>query len=422
MRAIEPNRSRRAASFAVAAAILVTATKARAADWPIIQGTEEGRPERAVVPFGFVQVTGEGMLGSEVTGLTKPPLRAHEGERPTFNALESGGTWGFAVRRARPGLRGSLPGTDQRVSYFLLAELGTAPIARNGPALTDANITFSYVPGARVRIGQMKMPTLDEGTESNPVAAEWISFSQPGAQLVAESRVEKGAYVGGASGFRDVGVEVFDSFQWGKVALSYAAMIGNGRPNALEADGPKELAARTTFSWVFSGKRSDPHRQELSVFAWGQRGERDVDGLRVQRIRSGAGVHLEKEPFRIRAEVVHAQGALFLGPSPPFAGSPLVVSPYGRAIGGYVQARIRVLGRVLVGLRYEELHRSTENETALRISRGLSPMAEVDIGKHVRLQATYDARWLMAPHASPDAKTVAAAMGDRVSAQATVVF
>lgn len=135
-----------------------------------------------------------------------------------FNALDNGGTWGLAVRRARPGLRSAVPGTDGRVSYFLLAELGTAAIARDGPTLTDAAITLSYVPCARLRIGQFKLPLMDEAVEANPLAAEWVNFSLPAAALVNGNRVRDGKLDGGASGFRDVGVELFDTFQRGHLA------------------------------------------------------------------------------------------------------------------------------------------------------------------------------------------------------------
>src|SRR5690606_7849867 len=106
-------------------------------------------------PFGAVQVTGEGVLAAPVRGLS-PALASFDGRRAAFNVVSpDGASWGISVRRARPGLRGAIPGTGGRASYYLLAELGTAPIARDGPTLADAAITLSYVPGARIRFGQM---------------------------------------------------------------------------------------------------------------------------------------------------------------------------------------------------------------------------------------------------------------------------
>lgn len=412
-----------AATAIVAGVLGATISRdARAADWPLVQGTE-AKTAPAVRPIGFIQVTGEAILGgSEVAGLTSPALAKFNGQRASFNVFDGTSTSSFAVRRARPGFRGALPGTDARVTYFLLAEFGTAAIARDGPTLTDAAITLSYIPGARVRVGQFKLPTMDEGAEANPLAAEWINGTLTAGTIVNENRVRKGQFDGGASGFRDVGVEVFDTFRQGHLALAYAAMVSNGRRGFVDDDSQKDVSGRTTLSYVFSGADNDPHRQELSVFAWGQRGRRDVDGVSAQRIRSGVGIHLEKEPFRVRTELVYASGALPTGQSPPFPGQPQTMDPYGRAIGAYVQARVRLFGNVLTGLRYEELHRGLDDPRALRVFRTLAPMVEYDVVPHVRLQATYERRWLSAPDGTADAKTIAATMGDRASLQATVVF
>lgn len=420
MRATERRRFA-AAVLAAGSLAFAIAREARAADWPLVQGTEP-KDAPAIRPVGFIQVTGETMLGGDVHGLTSPALAKFDGQRPSFNLLEGGSPSSFAVRRARPGFRGALPGTDARVTYFLLAEFGTAAIARDGPTLTDAAITLSYVPGARVRVGQFKMPTMDEGAEANPVAAEWINGTMTAGTLVNESRIKDGKYDGGASGFRDVGVEVFDTFREKHVALAYALMVSNGRRGFVDDDTQKDVSGRTMLSWVFSGADNDPHRQELSVFAWGQRGRRNVGGIDAQRIRSGAGVHLEKEPIRARAELVYASGALPTGQTPPFLGQPLTMDAHGRALGGYVQARVRVFGHALVGLRYEELHRGLDTPPSRRVFRTLAPMLEYDPVKNVRLQATYERRWMSAPDGTADAKTIAASMGDRASLQATVIF
>jgi hypothetical protein len=412
----------RRAIFAAALLAASVPGAARAADWPMVQGTE-AKDAPAVRPIGFIQVTGETIVSDRVEGLTSPALVKFNGERAAFNVFEGGtATSSFAVRRARPGLRGALPGTGARVTYFLLAEFGTAAIARDGPTLTDAAVTISYVPGARFRIGQFKLPTMDEGTEANPVAAEWINGTLTAGTIVNENRVKDGRFDGGASGFRDVGVEVFDTFRQGHLALSYAAMVSNGKRGAVDDDAQKDVSGRTTLSYVFSGADSDPHRQELSLFVWGQRGRRDVEGVSAQRVRSGAGIHLEKEPFRVRTELVYASGAISTGPFPPFPGQPQTMDPYARAIGAYVQARMRVFDKALVGLRYEELHRGIDEPRQLRVFRTLSPMLEYDIVPRVRLQATYERRWLSAPDGSADAKTIAATMGDRASLQATVIF
>lgn len=411
----------RTAALLVAVVLATSSRTSSAADWPIIQGTETGQPDAPIRLFGFAQITAEWNVDGRAEGLRSASLAPFEGQRPAFNTFEDGSTWGIAVRRARPGIRGAVPGTGKRVSYFLLAELGTAAIARTGPTLADAAITLSYVPGARLRVGQFKLPMMDETVEANPLAAEWINFSLPAASLVLENEVRDGRYVGGASGFRDVGAEVFDTYQWKKLALSYALMVSNGN-RRIDSDDAKDVTARSSVAWVFDGGPADPHRQELAAFAWAQRGERVAAGADVQRIRSGAGVHLEKDPIRVRAEVVYASGAVLLGPSPPFPGAPIAVAPHGRAVGGYVQARVRLFGKLLVGARYDELHRQIEDAPALRVFRSLTPMLEYDVVPRVRLQATYEHRWLTAPHGSEDARAIVEAVAGRIAGQATVVF
>jgi outer membrane receptor protein involved in Fe transport len=198
-------------------------------------------------------------------------------------------------------------------------------------------------------------------------------------------------------------------------------MVSNGN-RRIETDDAKDVTARTSVSWIFAGGPTDPHRQELTAFAWAQRGERSVDGVPTQRLRSGAGVHLEKDRLRLRAEVVHASGAIVLGPSPPFAGQPIAVATHGQALGLYVQARVRLVGRLLVGVRYDQLHRQTDDRVALRVFRGVTPMLEYDVVPRARLQLSYEHRWFSAPNASADAQTIADAAGARLAAQVTVIF
>jgi hypothetical protein len=406
-----------------AALALVSATlapsAARAADWPIVTGTEEGAPDTAIRPFGFLQVVGEGTFGSRVQGLQAPALQRFDGRYAAFNTLPgSEATAGLSIRRARPSVRGSVPFTKKKVTYFFSTEFGKVGLTRVDPAvIADASVTFSYIPGARIRVGQFKLPLMDEVVESNPLAAEQINFTQTAVQLLAESRVENGKYTSGTYGFRDLGVSVFDSFQFGKVALSYQVMGSQGRMGSFEDDEGKDISGRVTSSWVFKGKPWDPHRQELSLFAWGLHGRRTQDGLSGDRNRSGIGAHLELEPVRFRAELVHAQGMIIAGPTPPFEGEPIVVAPYGEALGAYGQARVKLFGHFLIGLRYEELHRWTQVPSELRIFRTLTPGLEVQITPKIRLMVNYEKRWIEAPHGSADAKRIVETVGDRLIAQ-----
>jgi len=412
--------------FAVAAVVTASlfATAAHAADWPIAMGTEEGAPDQPLRPLGFLQVVGEGTSGARVEGLKSKALSKYEGARPTFNTVgDSDASFGLTVRRARIGFRGSVPSTNKQVTYFLSVEAGTAAINRGSTIrLVDGAITFSMLPGARVRVGQFKLPTMDETVEANPISGELINFSNVALGLMLENKVEKGVYVGGAYAFRDVGIQVFDTFQRRNVALSYQLMVSNGRFGGTDEDNQKDVTGRVMASWVFSGKANDPHRQELSLFAWGQHGTRGYGDRRYERIREGIGVHLEREPIRLRAELVYGSGMLVLGPNPPFAGEPIAVAPDGRALGGYAQARVRLFGKLLLGLRYDELHRQLGQGPALRVLRTLTPAIEWDFTPKAKLMFNYEKRWLGAPDGSEDAQRIAETIADRVLVQATVTF
>lgn len=397
---------------------------ARAADWPIVTATEVGVKETPFRFFGFVQVVGEAnVLGERVTGLTSPKLRAYEGRWATFNTLpDSEATWGLTVRRLRPGVRGSVPGTDQKISYIATVELGKAGVTRLTPAtVMDAGITFSYLPGARIRVGQFKLPLADEVVEANPLSSELVNYSQPASQLLLESRVTGGKVVSNAYGFRDLGVEAFDSFAFGKrLSLSYALMVSQGRMGAVDDDPAKDISGRVTGSWVFSGGASDPHRQELSVYFWGLHGTRAYEGSRAQRNRSGAGVSLELEPVRLRAEILSGQGMIVSGPQPAFASADVAVAPNGRALGFVAFARVRLAGHVLLKMRYDELHRNTESAPDTRVFRTLTPAIEAQITPKMRLMLDYERHWILAPDASADAKRIVDTAGDRVLLQASL--
>ncbi len=397
---------------------------AAAADWLMLQGTELAADPAPVRPWGFVQALGEGVaFGSPVDGLSAESLQAFNGERASFNRVGTGdATWGLSIRRARAGLRGAIPKTDGRVAWMLAAELGDNQLTRLDPVvLTDASITFSYIPGARIRVGQFKLPLGEEALEMNPLAAEFVNFSSATSQLLLESSSVAGVYTSGASGFRDLGVQVFDSFEVGSGAISYAAMLSNGRMGTLEMDDDKDLTARLVWAPFVWGEREETHRDELSVFGFWQQGPREIDGEQVARIRRGGGVQLEKAGWRARIEVIQASGAIEAGSNPPFPGQPVLVVGEGEALGGYafLHAERGIVGG---GLRYDELWRLLDSPVDTRIFRMLTADLQLELTPRVRVMLDYERRWLSAPDGSADAQAIVATIGDRISIQSGVVF
>ena len=395
---------------------------AAAADWPMLQGTEPAGAD-PIRPWGFLQVVAEGVVGGAPVDGLSPALSAFEGERAGFNRVGTGdATASVTLRRARAGLRGVVPKTDARVSWLLAIELGDNGLTRVDPVVpTDVSVTASYLPGVRLRAGQFKLPLGEEALEMNAVAAEFVNVSAATGQLLAESPVAAGAYTGGASGYRDVGVQAFDTFQVGGGALSYALMVSNGRMGALEGDDPKDVTGRVTATPVVWGDPLSPRREEIAVWVFHQQGSRAIDGGRSPRLRQGVGATVDRAGWQGRAELIHASGTLELGATPPFPGQPVVVSPAGRALGGYVSLH-RGFAHAAFGLRFDALDRSTESPVDRRVFRTLTADAQLIATPKARLLVDYERRWLSAPGGSADAVAIADTLGDRVSVQAVAVF
>lgn len=397
---------------------------AAAADWPMLQGTEAGPDPAALQPWGFVQTLGEGVVfGDPVTGLSADALAPFNGERASFNQVGTAdATWGLAIRRARVGMRGAVPQTDGRVNWLVGVELGDNQLTRLDPVvLTDASLTFSYIPGARIRVGQFKLPLGEEALEMNPAAAEFVNFSNATSQLLLENPSQGGVYTAGASGFRDLGVQVFDSRSVGKGAIAYALMLSNGRMGTLDVDDSKDLTGRVSWAPVIWGEAGGAHREELSVYAFWQQGERTIDGEETQRRRRGGGAQIERAGWRARVEVIEGSGAIETGSSPPFRGQPVTVAIDGEAIGGtaFVHGE---RGRFGAGLRADALWRQTEAPADLRVFRTLTADLQLELAPRARVLLDYEWRGLQAPDASADAQAIVATMGDRVSVLASVVF
>lgn len=394
------------------------ASVAPAADWLAIQGTEEGRKDQLVSVGGFLQVGLEaGVRGEPVTGLSEA-LASYEGAWPTFQPEP---VPSFLIRRARPILRGALPGTRQRVTWFLAVEAGQNAATRASPVvLADASVTFTAHPAFSVRLGRFKLPTSEEALQAHPITGEVVVFSETSRATLLENRVVAGRYVGGASAFRDVGALAFGRLEAGRHEWVGAIAVTNGEPEVVDAH--VDLTGRIRYAYrLDDGPRTAPFRKELAAWGFYQRGDRpSADGL-VPRVRAGLGVGAELGRWRVLAEVVHADGWIDLGANPPFEGAPVVIDADGTAVGATVLARATV-GKFAVKVRWAGLWRAPRDPAARRVLHsGLvgvrwqpTPKARVDLD--------YEARVLQAPDASPDAQRIAAALGDRLFLEATVLF
>ena len=322
-----------------ATAIALTSQSASAANWLMLQGTERaGQAPRAKL-WGFIQAQYQKDYSDECTsaacgpasgGYIPPKLVG-----PNLDSQE-----GFNVNRARIGVRGTGLPLDSKVNYFILAEFGNNGITHGsgGKILSDASITLNHIPGARIRAGLFKTPGFEEGLQAIHVF-DYVNFTSVGNQLMLERFPSPGdvfdipdstpnasmnAYSKPVGAFRDVGIQIFDTFGNDKFEFSYAAMYGNGNGlNFTDNDDNKDIYGYVSAEWIYGGK--GPRREGLKIFSWFQDGKRTNafdNTLEQDRTRYGAGIKYLKKPFRVTAEYLKGEGMIFQGqhrpgPNPP---------------------------------------------------------------------------------------------------------
>ena len=135
--------------------------------------------------------------------------------------------------------------------------------------------------------------------------------------------------------FRDVGVQLFDSFTAGGWEHSYALMLGNGNGlNFGDNDDNKDRYLYWSSELPFGG--TGPRAEGLKLFVWSQDGKRQLDNTKYDatdpvtgdpipihnpkefdRKRRGIGVKYLKKPFRVTAEYMRGEGMIFVGPDKP---------------------------------------------------------------------------------------------------------
>lgn len=411
---------------AAALAFTVVPTGAHAANWVAIHGADPATTP-AVRPYGFVQGGYEQTFGAPVRGLTK--LGDFNGRQAAANVVGSGDTTGaFYLRRARFGLRGAALGGERPVSFAVQAEFADNALTRMDPVvLTDAYLAARLAPGLRVKAGQFKLPVVEEGYESNPLVADFVYASNT-ALLAYENPVGYvpstgvAAYSGGGTGFRDIGVQVYDWLRVARWEWSYAAVLSNGRFGAPDVDDAKDVTARLQSAYVWSGDVFDLERKSVQAFVWDTRGRRDYKGRMNHRFRRGAGVEAAYAPVRIRAEYVYAQGMLETGVQPAFFGGAPTVLQGGHARAFAVQGSYRFLPQWEANARFDQLDRAWDVPEARRIFRTTTLGAQFVAHPRLRVLVNYEFRTIDAQDAAGDAKLIAEALADRAAVQAVVVF
>jgi len=248
----------------------------------------------------------------------------------------------FNISRARLAVRGAGFPLDDKVNYFLMAELGNNGITQPGNSfakVTDASITFNHIKGARARVGLFKTPGSEE-IYQGIINYDYINFTEFGNQQLIE-RLPNDNYTANvapvtlpvdadkrlntfekpvAAG-RDVGIQLFDSFMVDDWEHSYAVMLGNGNGLSLsDRDDSKDLYLYWSSEKVFGGE--GPRREGWKLYAWHQDGTRLLDNTNdsvhnpeeFDRKRWGLGTQYREKPFRVSFEYRKADGMVFVGP------------------------------------------------------------------------------------------------------------
>ena len=432
-------------------AALIASTPLQAANWLMLQGTEPaGAAPRAKI-WGFIQPEYQATSG------TKLAAGPWKGQQAVFNQigpdLDSDNT--FQLRRARIGVRGTGFGLDSGINYFILVEAGNNGITQLGDAgpvkLTDASVTLNYIPHARLRLGQFKYPGAEEGLQAIHVF-NYVNFTNiTNQQLLERFFDEDGSRTGTADSvanepngpigaFRDIGVQLFDSFRLGEWEHSYAFMIGNG--NGIDRgdnDGDKEYYYYWASEWVFGGK--GPRRQGWKLFAWYQDGKRTLEHAlgrsqrqTFDRTRWGLGTTYLKAPWRASAEYIYADGMIFSGVDGGAVPGALNnagtsrasfnVLPEEKADGWYLDLGYRILPQLELDLRYDVEHRATRNDANRRDLETWTLGAQWFFNRKARAIVNYEIRDFSAPKLPDGAppNQILDGVDNRLSVQLLAIF
>ena len=322
---------------------------ASAVDWLMLQGTEPQDASAPVKVWGYIQ--GNFQKDFSSANPSGAPTCSQPNCYVPAKVLgpDLASQSGFNLSHAQIGVRGTAFPIDDHINYMMLLEAGNAATTHSASEytfakLTDASVTLNYIPGARVRAGLFKYPGAEEGLQSY-AANDYINFTEVTNGLLLErfpnhaytanitalsqNQLQAGTTLNGfnapVGAFRDVGIQVFDTFDMGKDwGLSYAAMVGQG--NGIEFDNID--GKYDTYLYLSTEKSlggTGPKADGLKFFAWNQSGERLADVTNnatadpkfYKRDRSGLGMKYMAKPYRVTAEYITANGMIFGGPDKP---------------------------------------------------------------------------------------------------------
>jgi hypothetical protein len=343
----------------------------KAADWIMLQGTEPA--DRNHLFFGAVQITGTNHECDTLSGMAAPNGTA-TGNVNAGPGLNNGRyvnncrvgpelrdeTSGLLMDTLLLGVRGNM--IPERINYFLAANAGEnattyLPFKTSRErliSLTDASVTFSYIPGARIRAGLFRKPGPEEALQAIDAADYALPtdfFARVQLERFAEGNSKSGAaiagqgYAGSISAYgydadagRDWGVQFFDAFKSGHWTHTYAVMVGNGNGiHQNDNNDNKDVNLYWSSEHELAGYSSQytlpvtkgPLKHGVKLYGYYQQGARnfivDAAGTESQdfdRIRYGVGVKALGRLFgddwgkhRLGLELMYADGMVFTAPT-----------------------------------------------------------------------------------------------------------
>ncbi len=434
----------------IALATLMTfggTTSVQAANWLVLQGTEQPGTAKRAHLWGFIQFEYSNIENRKIKS-TNPRINGKyitpNQIAPDFNTHE-----GFNIKRARIGVRGNPFPLDNKINYFLLAEFGNNPLTNSDSGrdylrVTDASITYNITPNHHLRAGLFRLPMGDESIEAI-MFSPYINYTAVTNQLLLErflqgtgTKPNRAKVIAPIGGYRDTGLEWFGTMTQGQWEHSYAVMYSNGNGVEMnDTDGNKDLTVYWATTWLLGGGKG-PFRHEVKGYVWKQSGKRRYnDGTTTEdynRERQGIGLTFFNGRYRIRTEYIQAEGMIFNGLNPicgpgsdsnycaPAKGgtynAPL---PREKANGWYLDFGYYFSHAWSGGIRYDSLDRGTEKPANLREFRNWTLGVQYSFNRKTRLAVNYEIRNARAPN-NATANDVVRAFGNRMTMQFQTIF
>lgn|SRR5574340_261683 len=455
------------------------AVQSQAADWVSIQGNEP--PTTGLYKFfGVVQATYVNAFDCDNMMGLSGGAAANNGQvvnqcrwGPELHNNEEA----FTLDTLLLGMRGNLiPG---KINYYLTVNAGENLAnyeqfntdRKHDLSITDASVTFNYIPGVRVRAGLMRKPGPEEAYQAID-ANDYVFTSDYITRTYFERFVNGNAkstapiagqgYAGSVSKTaydmdlgRDWGVMFYDAFKQGKWTHTYSVMLGRGNGihwwNERHQNGvDTNLYASTEYD-LPGGK--GPLKHGVKAYGYYQEGERnfliDAAGTKSQdfdRIRYGVGFKALGELFgedrgkhRVGGSVDFAEGMVFLNPTgnaadAPFGGLLQHGADKGNKTWGYsLDYGYYPNKNWQFDLRYAVSHIFDDTVapwtfTETRVIEEITFGGSYHISPNTRLTADYQIRQVTAPNltwnnaADRNAIILANTVGDRVGVRLTHVF